>query len=469
MKIAKDALLSALPAEWPEDLLPGIRASIEGSGVKIIVVDDDPTGTQTVYDVPVFTEWSPKALGKALVAPGPISCVLVNSRSMPIPQARAINYEVAANLRVAREATGRDFVLISRSDSTLRGHYPGEVQALIEGLGEDIDATVFIPFFLEGGRMTIEDVHYVTEGEFLTPAAETEFARDPAFTYRNSNLPLWVSEKHAGLVAPQDVMSITLTDLRNGGPELVLARLKEIRGGQTCIVNAASYRDLEVFVAGLLEAEAAGKRFIYRTAASFVRARGGLAPRGLLTHADLAGSVGKGGGLIVAGSFVQKSTAQIEVVRFQTGIFNIEVSVEKVLDGRQRESEIRRVADLANESLASNKDTLVYTSRKLVTGDNPDASLQIGENISTALVEIVSQLSVRPAWMIAKGGMTSSDIATKALNVRRALALGQSVPGVPIWRTESESRWPGLIYVVFPGNVGEPEAIVGMVEVLRGT
>ena len=38
---------------------------------------------------------------------------------------------------------------------------------------------------------------------------------------------------------------------------------------------------MEVFVRGLLAAEAAGKRFLYRTAASFVQVRAGIEPRSL--------------------------------------------------------------------------------------------------------------------------------------------------------------------------------------------
>jgi hypothetical protein len=52
--------------------------------------------------------------------------------------------------------------------------------------------------------------------------------------------------------------------------------------------------------------------------------------------------------------------------------------------------------------------------------------------------------------------------------VRRAQVLGQIVPGVPVWRLGPESKYPGLPYVVFPGNAGGPDALASVIRVLRG-
>jgi len=468
MRVQREALLSTLPPEWPEDLLPAIQRMVEGSGTKIVVLDDDPTGTQTVYDVPVLTEWSQPSLEAVLAEPGVIVYILTNSRSLPLIQARVATREIAANLQAANEATGRDFVVISRSDSTLRGHYPGEVEALAEGLGRGFDGTLIIPFFREGGRLTIHDIHYVAEGDWLTPAAETEYARDATFGYRNSDLKAWVSEKHQGSIRPEDVASVSLDDVRTGGPEAVAATLSRVRDGQVCIVNAVTYRDMEVLVAGLLTAEAAGRRFVYRTAASFVRVRGGLAPRNLLTPADLATTKSKTGGLIIVGSYIKKSTIQMEAAMELPGMISLELCVEKLLEAGSFEEEIRRVSDQVNKSLAAGRDTLVYTGRRLITGPDQASSLGIGQLVSSAVVAVVENVSQAPAWLIAKGGITSSDVAAQGLQVKRAEVLGQALPGIPIWRTGQESRWPGMIYVVFPGNVGGPDALAEMIQILRG-
>ena len=465
--VKKDTLLNTLLPEWSEDLLPSIQRLVKESKTKVVVLDDDPTGTQTVHNVPVLTEWSSDALQAVLSEPEAIVYILTNSRSVSLSVAQAMNREIAIHLKAASRTTGRNFVVVSRSDSTLRGHYPSEITALAEALGHPFDGTLIIPCFFEAGRLTINDIHYVTEGKWLIPAAETEYARDATFGYTKSNLREWVSEKHQGHIAPQDVVSIPVTDLRSGGPKAVTALLDRVRGGGVGVVNAATYRDMEVFVAGLLQAEAAGQRFIYRTAASFVRVRGGVAPRPLLITADLA-IAGNQGGLIVAGSYIKKSTMQLEVAQSLPDVTSLEVSVENLLRTSSSAEEIERITDLANGSLAAGKDTLLYTSRDLIIGSDAITSLQIGQTVSAALVKIVQGISERPAWIIAKGGITSSDIATKGLNLKRAQVVGQAIPGVPIWRTGSESRWPGLIYVVFPGNVGGPEAIAEMIHILRG-
>jgi uncharacterized protein YgbK (DUF1537 family) len=467
MKIKKNDLFSKLPPEWPRDPLPKIRQQVAASGVKIVVLDDDPTGTQTIYGVRVLTRWPVDELTKELLRPEPLVYLLTNSRSLPLEQAQALNREIAINLRSASQKTGRQFSLVSRSDSTLRGHFPGEVQSLLKELDQPNDGILIIPFFLEGGRYTIEDIHYVAEGEYLVPAAETEYARDATFGYEFSNLRQWVSEKYKGRVLPEQVASIDLATLRQNGPEAVADSLEVLKDNQVCIVNAASYRDMEVFVAGLLQAEEHGKRFIFRTAASFVRVRGGLAPRGLLTSGELGCSPDRGGGLVIAGSYIQKSSAQIEALRVLPGVVSIEVDVPRLLNPSEREEVIAWAAKAAGDAITTGKVALVYTSRTLVRGSDAVTSLEVGRLVSRALVEIVRSIDTAPAWVVAKGGITSSDVATHGLDVFRAVVLGQILPGVPVWRTAAESRWPGLVYVVFPGNVGGPYALAEVVRVLN--
>jgi len=469
MKMRQMEVFDSLPREWPQDLMPFITREVDSSGVKVVVLDDDPTGTQTVYNVTVLTEWSIDSVALEFQNPENVVYVLTNSRSLPLSEAKKVSHTVAANLKAAGRRTGRDFVVVSRSDSTLRGHFPGEVDALIEGLGGAYDGMIIAPFFLEGGRYTVNDVHYVADGEWLVPAAETPYAQDPAFGYRSSNLRDWVCEKLKGAVTASSVAHISLETIRQGGPDAVARVLDGLSNRRPCVVNAVSYRDLEVFVAGLLGAEGRGKRFIYRTAASFVRVRGGISPRGPLSSDELDSSDRAEGGLAVVGSFVEKTSRQVKAAqsKLQDIVF-VEASVPHLLDKAWSDVEIDRVAASATDVIQSGKDVLICTSRQLVTGPDEEGSLEIGSAVSRALVSIVDQLAVRPRWMIAKGGITSSDIATKALGVRRGRVLGQAVPGVPIWRLGPETRWPGLTYVVFPGNVGSENALAEMIQILRG-
>lgn len=476
-----------LPPEWPEDLLSSIQAQLRSDGRKLVVVDDDPTGTQTVHGIPVLTEWPVDALYHELTQPiseASAFYLLTNSRSYPLVEARAINREIGGNLRAASQATGRDFAVVSRSDSTLRGHFPGEVQALADALGGDYDAWLIIPFFEEGGRYTIDDIHYVAEDGWLVPAGETPYAHDATFGYEASNLRQWVAEKTEGWVAAADVGSISIDTIRNGGPDAVAEELLALsdspqpEGGRMCVVNAASMRDMEVVVLGLLAAEAQGRRFLYRTAASFVRVRAGIAPRPLLSRQELGVRPGEPTvGLVVVGSYVPKSTRQVAHLVEQPGVVSVEVDVHRLLDDSQQAKEIERVADKANAALAggglsqgsaAEHDVAVFTSRNLVTGDDAATNLAIGQRVSESLVAVVRRISTRPSYLVAKGGITSSDVATDGLDVKRAMVMGQILPGVPVWELGAESRYPGLPYVVFPGNVGDVDALTEVRRIMRG-
>jgi uncharacterized protein YgbK (DUF1537 family) len=451
------ALLTTLPAESTLAPHPPAR--------KIVVLDDDPTGTQTVHNIPVLTTWDTAALSAALVEPGPAFYVLTNSRALTRDAAVAQHREIGAHLRDAARRTGADFSVVSRSDSTLRGHYPAETDALAAALGGGFDGTLIVPAFFDGGRYTIGDIHYVASGDTLVPAGETEFARDAAFGYRASDLRAWVEEKTAGRIPARTVASVTLQDLRAGGPAPVADRLRRLRNGAVAIVNAAARSDLAVLTHALAAVEAEGRRFLFRTAADFVAAYAALPRRPLLSAAELIGA--GDGGLLVAGSYVGKTSAQLEALfAAEPALARVELAVPALLDAAARPAAITRCIHEVETALRAGRPVALYTSRTLVTGADAAASLAIGGVVSSSLVAIVQSLAVRPRWLVAKGGITSSDIATRALGLRRARVLGQALPGVPVWQCGPESKWPDLAYIVFPGNVGGPTALAELVAAL---
>lgn len=464
-----DAALAALPATWSQDLLPEIRERVQRNGRQLIVLDDDPTGTQTVYNIPVLTEWSVESLAAELSHNTHSAFyILTNSRSLPEPEAIQLNQEIGRNLKQAAANTQRQFAIVSRSDSTLRGHFPAELDALAESLDGSFAAWLLIPFFLEGGRYTIDDVHYVAEGERLIPAAETPFAQDAAFGYRASNLRQWVTEKSHGRIPSSAVHSISIQQMRQEGPEAVSQQLLSLPKGSVCVVNAVSYRDLEIFVRGLLTAEAQGKRYLYRTAASFVRVRAGLGERPLLTTQELtANQPTDVGGLVIVGSYVPKTTQQLASLREDSSTCALEVNVARLLNDASQGSEIKRIIQQAEEAIRQGQDAVIFTSRQLVTGENAANSLAIGSRISDSLIQIVQGIQTRPSFLIAKGGITSSDVATKGLGIKRAMVMGQILPGIPVWQAGAESRYPDLPYIVFPGNVGGAAALREAVGKLR--
>jgi uncharacterized protein YgbK (DUF1537 family) len=467
---AGEYLASQPPELRVPNALERIRRKIGESGRRLAVLDDDPTGTQTVHGVPVLTTWSLEDLRWALEQPSSTFYILTNSRSFPEEEAARMNREISANLASAAEQAGAKFTIVSRGDSTLRGHFPAETEAVEEALRVGLDGIVLCPCYIEAGRLTVEDIHWVRQGQSLVPAGETEFAGDASFGYSSSNLTAWVEEKTTGRVRASEVASVGLADIREGGPGRVAEMLLNVSGSRPVVVNAASYADLEVFVLGLLDAEEKGKRFLYRTGPSFVRVRGGISEKGPLSAGELYGHRPRQGhGLVLVGSHVEMTTRQLDNALALSDVRPVELSVPRLLDAGARNGELDRVVSEVDQGLAE-AEVVVYTSREVVRGGAGRTGLEIGVSVSDALVEVMRRVDRRTplAFVVAKGGITSSDVGTRGLGVRRAEVAGQMLPGIiSVWILPEDSAFPRLPYVIFAGNVGEEDSLARIVEILR--
>ena len=147
-----------------------------------------------------------------------------------------------------------------------------------------------------------------------------------------------------------------------------------------------------------------GKRYLFRTGAAFVSARLGISPISPISAAQLRldGSVG---GLIVAGSYVPKTTAQLDVLINKSGesLTQVILDVEKLLASPASADEaVRHAVQIAEEKISNKQDVLVMTSRKLITGHDERSSLDIGTTVAKALVDFTKTLSIRPRYLIAK-------------------------------------------------------------------
>jgi uncharacterized protein YgbK (DUF1537 family) len=454
-------------------LLAGIRRANAVAGTRLVVLDDDPLGGQCVHDVPVLTAWEPAAL-EAELRRSPVFLLLINTRSMP--RADAVNRaaEVGRALRDAQATTGLAVTPIWRSDSTLRGHFYWEMEAFDSTFAAVQDARpvyVFLPYFGEGGRVTLNDTQYALQDPptasgpsrasgwaMLVPVADTEFARDPAFAYTQSHLPSWLEAHSEGRIKAGEAVCISLTDLRHGGPPRVAEVLATVADGAAVIVNATSDADLEVFVAGQQRCGAPGRRFLCTGAAPFVRVRAGLEARPFLEAREL-GLKGQVGGLIVAGSYAARTSAQVEAALALPAMQRVELDLTRV-DSTSRAAEIAHVSQQISRRLAAGEDVILHTARDY----RPNAERLIGQ----AFDEVVAGLTVRPRYVVVKGGTTASHLATNSLAVSRAVVLGRLISGVPVWRLGDESRWPGLPFVIFPGNVGTQESLSQALLALRG-
>ncbi|MFK7983914.1 MAG: four-carbon acid sugar kinase family protein [Saprospiraceae bacterium] len=461
--LAKSALFDTLPPERQTPVLAEIQQLTKAKIDVIIVLDDDPTGTQTVYDVPVLTNWEVESIIQEFISGSPIFYILTNSRSLTEQEASQLAVEIGQNIRKAAEQTQTRFWVISRSDSTLRGHYPIEVDALEKGLGWGQHTQFIIPAFFEGGRFTINDIHYVQQAEKLIPASHTPYAKDKVFGFKHSNLKDWIVEKTNGSVAIDNIETIDLTVLRTNTLSSLVENLNQLKKEAVCIINAATYSDLYFFAKAILKSDI---KPIFRTAASFVRAIAGLAEKPLLDGTSIRRN-NQNGGLVVVGSYVPTSSLQLKhLLTNRKEIIPIEIAVKKLLSTNNKAQLREEIEQIINRALQNGQTVVLFTSRELITAATDEENQQIGKTISQFLTQIVANLHVFPAYLLTKGGITSSDIATKSIGIKRAVVKGQIIKGVPVWELGKETKFPRSHQIIFPGNVGTESSLTEVVDKL---
>ncbi|MEM9118992.1 MAG: four-carbon acid sugar kinase family protein [Cyanobacteria bacterium P01_F01_bin.56] len=429
-----------------------------GTTPKIIVLDDDPTGSQTVHSCLLLLKWDVETLVLGLQDPSPIMFVLTNTRALSPTQAEAVTREVCQNLKLAIPQAGvKDFLVVSRSDSTLRGHYPIETDVIAAELGP-FDAHFMVPAFFEGGRITRDSTHYVVQNGTPVPAHETEFAKDSVFGYSTAYLPDYVAEKTGGAIAADQVARFTLDRLRAGVSESLMLLQNNV-----CVaVDGETQADLNRFAQEVLAAAAQGKRFLFRSAASILTALAALPPQPIAAK-DMAQYVkDHHPGAILVGSHVQKTTAQLSALLQEPDIIGVEVDVTQMLDdwtaGRSRL--LATTLDQVSQIHAQGQTPAIYTSREELTFPDVSTRLAFGEQVSALLMDIVRGLPSDLGFLISKGGITSNDTLSEGLALRTTRLLGQILPGVSVVRTAAEHpQFSAMPVVLFPGNVGDEKAL----------
>jgi uncharacterized protein YgbK (DUF1537 family) len=441
--------------------------TIDMSETKLVVLDDDPTGSQTVHGCLLLTRWDVDTLHDALLDASPLFFVLTNTRGMEARRAEALTREVCRNLKAALDALAREGraiepIVISRSDSTLRGHYPVETDAIADELGP-FDAHFLIPAFIEGGRITRGGVHYLLVDGEPVPVNETEFARDSVFGYSHAFLPDYVEEKTHGRILAAQVEHFSLAEIRAG----CLERLMGLSGNVACVVDAESHADLAAFAADLKKATERGKRFLCRSAAGIVSALAGLPPQPVAAE-DMRRYVRNGRpGAVVVGSHVDKTTRQLRHLLHEPGVVPVEVDVSRLTDEAQalREDVLERIAaaHLRGET------AVIFTSRRELTFADERTRLAFGELVSAFLMEIVRRLPKDIGFLISKGGITSNDVLSRGLALHTARVLGQILAGCSVVRCPADHpQFPDLPVVIFPGNVGDDRALATVYRRLAG-
>lgn len=426
---------------------------------KIIVLDDDPTGSQTVHSCLLLMQWDVETLRLGLRDESPIFFILTNTRSLTPEQAREVTRQVCQNLKAALAAENiQEWLIVSRSDSTLRGHYPVETDAIAAELGP-FDAHFLVPAFFEGGRVTKNSIHYLIIDGVETPVHQTEFARDSVFGYHHSYLPDYVEEKTQGRIKSNQVERFLLADIRAGSK----GRLMQLTGNCCCVVDGENQGDLDRLAADILNAAAAGKKFLFRSAASLLTSLANLGPQPIPAE-EMAKYVRQGKpGAIIVGSHVKKTTEQLENLLPDSGVVGIEVDVSHLLEDSviQRENLLANILAKIQEVHESGLTPVVYTSRQELVFDSKEVRLEFGLAVSALLMDIVRGLPKDIGFLISKGGITSNDVLSTGLALRTARLLGQVLAGCSMVRTPADHPlFPDLPVVLFPGNVGDAKGLL---------
>jgi uncharacterized protein YgbK (DUF1537 family) len=425
---------------------------------KIIVLDDDPTGSQTVHSCLLLTKWDVETLKIGLMDEVPIFFILTNTRALPALQAAAVTTEVCQNLKIALADTNiTDFLVVSRSDSTLRGHYPIETDAIAAELG-GFDAHFLMPAFFEGGRITRDSIHYLLVDGIETPVHKTEFARDSVFAYSHSYLPDYVAEKTNGNIPADRVVQFLLPEVRSGS----LERLLQLERNRCCVVDGEQQSDFDRFAADVLAAVSQGKKFLFRSGASILTSLANLGAQPIpATEMSKYVRDGKPGAIIV-GSHVQKTTEQLTQLLATPGIVGVEIDISQLVgeNATVRAGLLAAIVDRVHSIHTAGDTPAIYTSRQELAFNSTQARLQFGEAVSALLMDIIRALPADIGFLISKGGITSNDTLSKGLALPTARSIGQILPGCSaIVTPPNHPQFPNLPVVLFPGNVGDAHAL----------
>ena len=401
------------------------------SNCKLVVLDDDPTGIQTVHGCLLITQWDEDSVRKGFADAEPFFYILTNTRAMTREEAEQVTREAMEMVVKVNQDYGYRLIIVSRSDSCLRGHFPLETDVMRQCLvahGYSVyEKTPFCPAFIEAGRVTIDGVHYMRDGERLIPVSETEFARDNVFAYHTSVLRDYIQEKGAN---PNDYI----------------------------IVNAQDYDELYRFAEYLTsDIIPQTSSIVIRSSSSLPKAISGISDQPLLDKSILKQA---GVGCFIVGSHVKKTTQQLENLLQQEGTCAIEVDVQRILDDAPLL--MSETLDTIQQVVDMGLTPVVYTSRQEIRLDDANLRQHLGQQVSDFLVDIVYRLPFTPAYLVGKGGITSHDILTKGLGIKSARVLGQIINSVPCVMAE---KFP---YIIFPGNVGNEQSLSEVFNKLKG-
>lgn len=413
---------------------------------KTVVLDDDPTGTQSASGVRVLLRWDADRLIGTLRT---VDSVYLQTNSRAVDQATAVALcqRIRGEVDAASAALGEPVQVVLRGDSTLRGHVFAETDVFTT----DASPILFLPAFPAGGRTTVGGVHYVRTATGRTPAHETEYAADPVFPFHHSDLVGYVRE-----IGGREAFPVALAEVRSSRGEAVTAALLAAPGRSVVAPDAETDEDIDLVHQGLQAARDRGRSVVVRCAAPLAARCAGATSQGLLPRPL---NNGRGPVLVVCGSHTLGATAQLAELERRHGVAQLAVDTERAL----RDSTAAGHAIVADAKKALARDGIAVIGSERTRHDHHN-TLAHGEAVMAALMTAVRELSDDARVVVAKGGITSAEVATTGLRASSATVRGQVLAGVSVWDLDTDAT--AATCVVVPGNVGERSTLADIVEVI---
>ena len=416
----------------------------------MVVLDDDPTGFQTVHGCLLITRWDEESVRLGFEDSEAFFYILTNTRAMTREDAAEVTREAMEMVVKVNQDYGYQLIIVSRSDSCLRGHFPLETdvmrQCLVEHGYSVYEKTPFCPAFIEAGRVTIDGIHYMRDGKQLIPVSQTEFAHDNVFAYHTSILTEYIKEKGADPEDYEIVNAESYDELYRFARHLTNDIIP-----QTSSIVIRSSSSLPKAISGISDQPLLDRTILTPPTSSLSHQPSALShqPSNIIHHPSDIPPLNPG--CFIVGSHVKKTTLQLEQLLQAEGTCAIEVDVQRILDDSALL--MSETLDTIRQVVEIGLTPVIYTSRQEIRLDDANQRQHLGQQVSDFLVDIVYRLPFTPSYLVGKGGITSHDILTKGLGIRSARVLGQVIPSVPCVMA------PHFPYIIFPGNVGNEDSL----------
>ena len=436
--------------------------------MKFVVIDDDPTGSQTVHDCLLLLKWDCATLVKGLKSKSNLFFILANTRSLSENDAKLTIEEICKNLKavLGSQAHQEEIIIISRGDSTLRGHNFLEPNVLNICLGP-FDATFHIPAFIEGKRLTINGSHFVDK----IPIDQTIFSRDKIFGYETSNVKDLLFQKSKSQINIEDIQNLFFSDIEILNDEennIVFQTLKNLKNNKHVIVDIENYSQLKKFSL-IIKKLTKQKKFLFRTAASFISSisEKKSVPKVKTFFSNLRIRNREKSflpGLIVVGSYVELSTIQLNNLLEINNCAPIEIDVFEFFKITSSENNQIRRNLFKNKflkeirfSFQKGKTPVLFTSRKFLSLDYSE-QFNFYNSLACFIAELVADLKYEIGYLISKGGITTNVILSDGLNADYVYLEGQILTGISVvtYNLKNDKKLP---IVTHPGNIGAKDSL----------